>query len=67
MAMLRATADGSESPRLLSVRVGDAVGPNWGRVAQLNARAVVIHEWVQDAAGVWRAQQAVLPYEGTRP
>lgn len=50
-----------------SVRVGDRVGQNFGRVTKISEAEVSVKELVQDAAGEWVERDSALRLQETRP
>jgi type IV pilus assembly protein PilP len=52
---------------LYQVRVGNYLGPNYGKIVKLTETELVLREIVQDAAGEWIERQANLQLqEGTK-
>ena len=45
---------------LYQVKVGNYLGPNYGRVTQINETVVTLREIVQDAVGEWIERDATL-------
>jgi len=67
MAMVGSVARGPQPFALLrvdnllyQVKVGDYLGPNFGRVTRIAETEVMLREIVQDAAGEWIERQASL-------
>lgn len=50
----------SVQKRLHQVNLGDYVGPNRGKVMQINAQEILLRELEQDAAGRWTPKTTVL-------
>jgi Tfp pilus assembly protein PilP len=51
--------------RLHAVSVGDDLGPQLGRITQIDETAVTVQVWLRDAGGPWRRQRRRLPLEGS--
>lgn len=50
--------------RLHQVNLGDYLGPNRGKVTQINAQEILLRELEQDAAGRWAPKTTVLSVSG---
>ena len=51
---------GQQSLGIQSVRIGDYLGKNFGRVLQITDQSVVLQELQQDASGLWSIKKANL-------
>ncbi len=48
---------------LYQVKVGNYLGPNFGRVTRISEGEIAIREIVQDSAGEWSERQSTLPLQ----
>jgi type IV pilus assembly protein PilP len=48
---------------LYSVKVGDYIGQNYGRVVAITETELTLREVVQDAAGEWVERMGALPLQ----
>lgn len=44
-----------------TVRVGNYMGENHGRITKITPDYIVLHEWVEDSLGAWSQRKACLP------
>jgi type IV pilus assembly protein PilP len=51
---------GQQSLGIHSVRIGDYLGKNFGRVLQITDQTVVLKELQQDASGLWSGKETNL-------
>ena len=50
--------------QLHQVKLGDYVGPNRGKVLQINAKEVLLRELLQDGSGQWKSASKTLALSG---
>lgn len=55
------------APNLHAVALGDALGPDLGRVVHIDDQHLVLQQWRRDTAGVWHAHTRALPREDAAP